>query len=111
MEVLRRYFAASTHYVLSYRAKVNVVNEHLSCVRVGMWAHRCFGRSMDRQLSHLDLVARLGVDHNDSLPTASLENPSLGLVCGHFQFSRELMKMVPYSTHRQYILFEKNESK
>ena len=66
---------------------------------------------MDWRLSHLDLIARLGVDHSDLHPTASLESPSLGLVCGHFQFSRELTKMVPNSTHRQYILFEKNENK
>ena len=111
MEVLRRYFAASTHYFLSYSAKVIVVNKQLSCVRAGMWAHHCFGRSVDWQASYLDLVARLGVDHNDLLPTAGPENSSLGLECGHFQFSRELTKMVPNSTHRQYILFEKNGNK
>jgi hypothetical protein len=83
------------------------VNKQLSCVRAGMWAHHCFGRSMDWQASYLDLVARLGVDHNDLLPTAGPENSSLGPECGHFQFSRELTKMVPNSTHRQYILFEK----
>lgn len=111
MEVLRRFLAASTHHFLSYSAKVTIVNKQLSCVRAGTWAHHCFGLSMDWQASYLDLVARLGVDHNDLLPTAGLENSSLGLVCGHFQFSRELTKMLPSSTHRQYILFERNENK